>query len=101
MTMAARDGVAEAASGGAESAEVELVAVVSVEESQASVESVGVGGDILARAGQRTVGRPGRAARAGSSFTGPFAGNPRVQFRKRFGLDRVKRGPTPISKDIT
>ena len=98
MEMAPLDGVAE-------SAAVESAEAAVVEEYRGSGESaapVGLAdGDIPVRAGQ--VGdhvEMIRAARAGSSFTGPFVGNPRVLFRKRFVLDRARRERTPTSKNI-
>jgi hypothetical protein len=68
------------------------------EEYQGSVASAGSGaGEAEVRLEEILAGAP----RAASSFTGPFAGNPRVPFRKRFALDRAKRVLTPISKNIT
>jgi len=88
-----------------ESAEAALVEEASVEEYRGSGESaaaVGLaGGDIPVRAGQVADHvEMIRAALVGSSFTGPFAGNPRVLFRKRFVLDRARRERTPTSKNF-
>src|SRR5579863_140550 len=75
-----------------------LAAAGLVEESQGLAGSAVGETEASTRTGQ---GEAIRAIRGGSSFMGPCAGNPRVRFRKRFTSDRMRRGPTPISRNIT
>src|SRR5690242_15562167 len=101
MEMAPREGVAELEAG---LAEVESVAVGAVEEALAEECQGSAGpaaGDIQVRANPRVPGKPIRAVRSARRFTPPFAGNPRVRFRKPWASDPVTTGPVPISRNIT
>src|SRR5579864_2383418 len=80
------------------SAEAVSAGAALAEEYQGLVASAGSG---AGAAEARLEEIPAGAPRAASSFTAPFAGNPRAPFRKPFASDRAKRALTPISKNIT
>lgn len=92
----------ERAAGSEEAESAEAALAEEFLESGESAGSEAAEAEALTKAGRVEAGHLEMigAARAGSSFTEPSAGNPRGLFRKRFALDQLRKEPTPISKNI-